>query len=166
MSYLEIAELFSNQKDLQNFGKKSKSVLNYLNSIKLVCCINEISIGVIQRQLEMSLKALEVGSYLVIQPNHDLYNQLKVRRSRIVSKSINACFAKTYSEVGFIIRPLDAVKLIKNYEFITCNDITLNFNWFFEDNSKIHLTNKWISAKDIKAEISKKMQRYCLQIIK
>lgn len=71
MTYLEIASLLAQQ---QFNEKNSNSVLNYLNHFQCRLSLHHVSFAVVEHDLQLSLEASDIDAFLVLQPDHDLYN--------------------------------------------------------------------------------------------
>ena len=54
--------------------------------------------------MQLSLEARDIEAFIVLQPDHDLYNELKVRRSKVNCEGLSLSFNKVYSMQSDIIR--------------------------------------------------------------
>lgn len=101
MTYLEIASLLAQQ---QFNEKNGNSLLNYLNHFQFRFNVRHISVRIIEQDLQLSLDARNIDTFIVLQPDHDLYNELKVRRSKITCENLSLSFNKIYNLQSDIIR--------------------------------------------------------------
>ena len=101
MTYLEIASLLAQQQFNQ---QNTNSALNYLNHFQLRLTVRHISFAITKHDLQLSLEARDIEAFIVLQPDHDLYNELKVRRSKVNCEGLSLSFSKVYSMQSDIIR--------------------------------------------------------------
>lgn len=164
MTYLEIASLLAQQ---QSNEKNSNSVLNYLNHFQCRLSLHRTSLAVVEHDLQLCLEASDIDAFLVLQPDHDLYNELKVRRSKITCRSLSLAFNKAYNMQSDTLRETKIGSaegrpvVSKHYEFFRCGSLVVNFNWYFSEGERMGLANQWVCVETLSGEISKRMERYC-----
>lgn len=117
--------------------------------------------------------AVKASTFLMIKPNHDLYNRFEIIRSNIAAQKLLALFTKENTLGETIMHSRVPTELIEHfkkkegiiYPFLTCHGISINFNWYFQQEGVTGRTNVLVSVREAQGEISKKIQRYCHKIL-
>ena len=89
MNYLQIANLLLTKKSNHS---GSKSVLSVVNRIKFVSNFSDIKLTLAEKDIELSFVAVDLTTFLIIGPNHTLFDNIEVRKAHLQARKLQAYF--------------------------------------------------------------------------